>query len=77
MTNSQDPTAPSADDASEDLVTLQVEVRPEHVALLRRFASREGASVEALASLWLREKLDEAMGASGPASGSNDGGEGE
>ena len=60
MTNNQEPTA-STGDASEDLVTLKVEVRREHIALLRRFASREGASVEALASLWLEEKADEAM----------------
>ncbi|HEX8219016.1 MAG TPA: hypothetical protein VF914_07355 [Chloroflexia bacterium] len=61
MTNNQDPTAPSAGDGSENLVTLEVTVRREHIALLRRFASREGASVEALASLWLEEKADEAM----------------
>ena len=75
MTDSQDPTtSSSSDDASEDLVTLKVEVRREHIPLLRRFASREGASVEALASLWLEEKLDEAMRSSRLSTGGQDGG---
>jgi hypothetical protein len=47
-------------EGGEGLVTLQVQLRPEHVRLLRQFAAREGASVEALAALWLEEKLDEA-----------------
>jgi hypothetical protein len=41
-------------------VVLQVRLRPAHVARLRAFAAREGATVEALAALWLEEKLDEA-----------------
>lgn len=70
MTDNRDSTASSAgDSASEDLVTLEVTVRREHIALLRRFASREGASVEAMASLWLEEKADEAMRASRSSSG--------
>ncbi|HVG00814.1 MAG TPA: hypothetical protein VND68_13325 [Chloroflexia bacterium] len=69
MTDNQDSIASSTGDASEDLVTLEVTVRREHVALLRRFASREGASVEAMASLWLEEKADEAMRASRSSSG--------
>jgi hypothetical protein len=77
MTDNQEPTEPSAGVGSEDLVTLEVTVRREHLALLRRFASREGASVEALASLWLEEKADEAMRASRPSSAGNAGGEGE
>lgn len=68
MEHNQDPEAQSAGDA-EDMVRLQVTLRPEHVALLRRFASREGATVEALASLWLEEKLDEAMRSSGSSHG--------
>ncbi len=55
------PTAASGADDPAGLVKLQVEIRPQHMALLKRFAAREGASVEALASLWLEEKLDEAM----------------
>jgi hypothetical protein len=47
--------------ADGDMVTLHVEIRAEHAKLLRRFAAREGASVEAMASLWLEEKLDEAL----------------
>jgi hypothetical protein len=41
-------------------VTLRVQVAPEIVARMRFFASREGATVEALAALWLEEKLAEA-----------------
>ena len=78
MTNNQDAAAPSPDDvSSEELVTLEVTVRREYVAILRRFASREGASVEALASLWLEEKLDEAMRASRPPSAGQASGGGE
>ena len=40
-------------------VTYQVRLRPDHAARLRAFAAREGASAEALAALWLEEKLDE------------------
>jgi hypothetical protein len=76
MTNSQDSTA-STGDAADDFVTLKVEVRREHIPLLRRFASREGASVEALASLWLEEKLNEAMRPSRPSTGGQDSGGGE
>jgi hypothetical protein len=63
MTHKQDPDAPASgdEDESEGMVTLEVMLRPEHVALMKGFAAREGASVEALASLWLEEKLDEAM----------------
>lgn len=49
---------PPADPPAE--VTLRVQVAPEIVARMRFFASREGASVEALAALWLEEKLAEA-----------------
>lgn len=78
MADNRDSTASSTGDtASEDLVTLQVTVRREHIALLRRFASREGASVEAMASLWLEEKADEAMRASRPSSGGQASGGGE
>ena len=66
MTNSHDP-APSAGDASDEFVTLEVPVRAENIALLRRFAGREGASIEELASLWLEEKLGEAMRNSRPS----------
>jgi hypothetical protein len=74
MTHSQGhTTSDGADDAG--MVTLKVEIRAEHAALLRRFASREGASVEALASLWLEEKLDEAMRSSSrPPAGHESGG---
>jgi hypothetical protein len=61
MTHKQDPEAPASGDESEGMVMLEVMLRPEHVALMKGFAAREGASVEALASLWLEEKLDEAM----------------
>ena len=73
MTNNPDSTASSTGDASDDVVTLEVTVRPELVAVLRRFASREGASVEALASLWLEEKADEAMRTSSGAHASGGG----
>lgn len=42
-------------------VVLEVHLRPEHVQLMRAFAAREGAPVEALAALWIEEKLDEAL----------------
>ncbi|HET6312786.1 MAG TPA: hypothetical protein VFH60_03040 [Chloroflexia bacterium] len=78
MTHNRDSTASSAGDtASDDLVTLEVTVRREHIALLRRFATREGASVEAMASLWLEEKADEAMRASRSSSGGQASGGGE
>lgn len=78
MTDNRDSTASSAGDtASDDLVTLEVTVRREHIALLRRFASREGASVEAMASLWLEEKADEAMRAARSSPGSQASGGGE
>ena len=50
---------------------LRVALRPAHVARLRAFAAREGATVEALAALWLEEKLDEAaqMGGGGEGGG--------
>ncbi|MDQ3706774.1 MAG: hypothetical protein M3437_16435 [Chloroflexota bacterium] len=74
MTHSQKPEAQSGD--SGEMVTLQVEVRREHARLMRGFAAREGASVEALASLWLEEKLDEAMRSSRSSQvGSEGGGE--
>ncbi|HEX8227845.1 MAG TPA: hypothetical protein VF826_00875 [Chloroflexia bacterium] len=59
MTNRQNPESQGSD--QEEMVTLKVEVRREHARLMRGFAAREGASVEALASLWLEEKLDEAL----------------
>ncbi len=61
MAHNQDPGASGGVGDSEEMVTLQVAVRGEHFRLMRGFAAREGASVEALASLWLEEKLDEAM----------------
>lgn len=66
VTRSQDQVAPDAGDAGDpddpgDLVRLQVMLRSEHAALLQGFADREGATTEALASLWLEEKLDEAV----------------
>lgn len=42
-------------------VVLRVQLRAEHAAQLRAFAAREGATPEALAALWLEEKLDEAQ----------------
>ncbi len=71
MTNSQKPEAQGGD--SGEMVTLQVEVRREHARLMRGFAAREGASVEALASLWLEEKLDEAMRSSRSPQGGSEG----
>ncbi|HEX9988326.1 MAG TPA: hypothetical protein VGE45_07605 [Chloroflexia bacterium] len=76
MTHKQDPEALTSGDESEDMITLEVMLRPEHVALLKRFAGREGASVEALASLWLEEKLDEAMRSSRPSPGQSGGSKG-
>ena len=67
MTHKQEPEAAAGGDEAEGMVTLEVMLRPEHVALMKRFAGREGASVEALASLWLEEKLDEAMRFSRPS----------
>lgn len=61
MTHKHDPDAPASEDESEGMVRLEVMLRPEHVTLMKGFAAREGASVEALASLWLEEKLDEAV----------------
>jgi hypothetical protein len=69
MTHKQDAEAAASGDESDGLVRLEVMLRPEHVALLKRFAGREGASVEALASLWLEEKLEEAMRSSRPSQG--------
>lgn len=48
-------------EGAEGTVALQVRVRAEHLALLKGFAEREGATVEALASLWIEEKLGEAI----------------
>jgi hypothetical protein len=54
-------------------VVLQVRLRPAHVARLRAFAAREGATIEALAALWLEEKLDEAARhGQGPPAGAED-----
>ncbi|HYP42061.1 MAG TPA: hypothetical protein VEX13_17025 [Chloroflexia bacterium] len=61
MTHKQDPEAPASGDESEGMVRLEVMMRPEYFVLMKGFAAREGASVEALASLWLEEKLDEAV----------------
>ncbi|MDQ3928865.1 MAG: hypothetical protein M3328_06930 [Chloroflexota bacterium] len=72
MTNSQNTGAEGSD--SEDMVTLQVMVRREHIKLMKGFAAREGASVEALASLWLEEKLGEAMRSSRSSHASTEGG---
>lgn len=43
-----------------EMVTLQVEIRAEHMERLRALAAREGATPEALAALLVEEKLDEA-----------------
>jgi hypothetical protein len=72
MTNSQNREAQGGE--SEDMVTLEVEVRREHARLMRGFAAREGASVEALASLWLEEKLGEAMRSSRSSQAGAEGG---
>jgi hypothetical protein len=72
MTNSQKPEAQGGD--SGEMVTLKVEVRREHARLMRGFAAREGASVEALASLWLEEKLDEALRSSRTSQAGAEGG---
>ncbi len=72
MTNNQKPEAQGGD--SGEMVTLEVEVRREHARLMRGFAAREGASVEALASLWLEEKLDEAMRSSRSSQAGSEGG---
>ncbi len=58
------PAPPPPDEDAEDVI-LQVRMRPELVARMRAFAAREGASVEALAALWLEEKLAEAGHAGG------------
>lgn len=42
-------------------ITYQVQMRPEQAALLKAIAAREGATPEALAALWLEEKLAEAQ----------------
>ncbi|HEX8598487.1 MAG TPA: hypothetical protein VF952_08225 [Chloroflexia bacterium] len=72
MTNKQNPEARGGD--SEEMVTLKVEVRREHARLMRGFAAREGASLEALASLWLGEKLDEALRSSSSSQAGAEGG---
>ena len=61
MTHSQHPEAHADAGDAKGMVSLQVTIRSEHAALLRGFAAREGATLEALASLWLEEKLDEAL----------------
>ncbi len=61
MTNEQDPEAPGSGNEEDGMVRIEVMLRPEHVALMKGFAAREGATVEALAALWLEEKLDEAV----------------
>ena len=50
------PTRPDPD----EMVILRVRMRLGQVAQMQIFAAREGASVEALAALWLEEKLAEA-----------------
>jgi hypothetical protein len=81
MTHSRDKTptphpaasgaSPPAPPPAEEII-LRVPMRPALVAQMRAFAAREGASVEALAALWLEEKLDEARrhlpGGGSPAS---------
>ncbi len=44
--------------SSPSLVTLQIQIRPEHAQQLRSLAAREGATPEALAVLILEEQLD-------------------
>ncbi len=73
MTQPQDAQPSGGAGDGEDMVTLQVEVRREHARLMRGFAAREGASVEALASLWLEEKLGEAMRSSRSSAGGEGG----
>ncbi len=47
------------------LVSLQVQLRPEHVRQLQRLAAQEGATPEAFAALLIEEKLDEASRSAG------------
>lgn len=47
------------EDNNTGLVTLQVQIRPEHAQRLRALAAREGATPEALAALILEEQLDQ------------------
>ena len=49
----------------QDVIVVQVRLRPEHARRMRAFAAREGATVEALAALWLEEKLAEVALAAG------------
>lgn len=49
--------------------TYRVRIRAEHAAVLEAMAAREGASPEALASLWIEEKADEARRLLGGAGG--------
>ncbi len=75
MADSQDPQGGEGDESGE-MVTLRVRDRREQARLMRGFAAREGASLEELASLWLGEKLDEAMRSSrSTAAPPSDGGE--
>jgi hypothetical protein len=65
MPHSVDPpnpphTAPPPTPPAAEEIILRVPMRPTQVAQIRAFAAREGASVEALAALWLEEKLAEA-----------------
>lgn len=62
--NSANKPSPKVEGAVPDAqgwVTYQVQMRPEQAALLRSLAAREGATPEALAALWLEEKLGEAQ----------------
>lgn len=56
--------APQDVPAGEGLVTLAVQLRPEHVRRLRSMAAREGATAEAFAALLLEERLDAEAGTS-------------
>ncbi|HEX6289483.1 MAG TPA: hypothetical protein VFZ66_09850 [Herpetosiphonaceae bacterium] len=59
MTNQESQEHQEATDEA-GLVTLQVQIRPEHIRRLRALAAREGATPEALAALMLEEVLDAA-----------------
>ena len=54
------PTPHAPNDARDEWIIYRVRMRPEHAALLRAYAAREGSSPEELAALWLEEKIDEA-----------------
>lgn len=56
--NDREDAASLESSSDEALVTLVVQLRPEHVRQLRTMAAREGATAEAFAALLLEERLD-------------------